>query len=702
MSGIFAQPEEEEAKAFDLEAENDEEERVVVIHPEWFNGHPVRIHRQGQSEDAGLRAALGDFEDEAALMARLATYGPEQWATICESLLSQSIDGSSTTQQILLCFQYFYQLYCYKYQDEIDVIHRIRSIYPNIMDMKTQQSRMTGLFGAMQVEMTKRDILIEEEQSGRDIKRMLNRIAYNMKMTFENLVLSRLLISGNDLALRSILEEMTPDALFREPELGKLKKPQQLLHFYYRQAFKNGYRKDGDSIYKPRYNAQGDFTCSYEHVSDISDFVFNSVYPIEQNHYWFDCLTERAGTSTHCINMLTKVKAEWLPNLARNRMVHAFQNGVFLLDQNEFCWFRPPAGRLGVSQLSGNIVAVKYHDQLFDEEGMDREIQQDVDSRKTETPHYLSIDMGPVDRILADQEYTIEERLWIYAILGRLYFPIGMMDGWGVHPFFFGMAGTGKSTLLRLVATTHEPRDVGFLNNTLQKTFALEGIVDKLVYFALDIDGSFQLDQVTWQSMVVGEEVSVLRKFKTPVVVKWDIPGGFAANKMMNWTDNAGSLARRLIIIEFLHAIRSTDPNLFEKCLNMRDRFLKVVISAYHEKARLYHNRGIKEVLPQRFKDSEQKAILELNALMGFISEACDTETALEKTLWVNCQKFNKAFKEFCINKGIRPQPLVHDMITPVFSKFRIYKVEKPKATTDPFGQHESYYRGLKLRDSDG
>ena len=103
--------------------------------------------------------------------------------------------------------------------------------------------------------------------------------------------------------------------------------------------------------------------------------------------------------------------------------------------------------------------------------------------------------------------------MWICAFLGRMLHRLGEKDNMGVFPYFLGLAGTGKSTLLRLLSSLLEARDVGYLNNTLQKQFALEGIYDKLLYMALDIDENFQLDQATFQSMVVGEEVAVIRKF---------------------------------------------------------------------------------------------------------------------------------------------------------------------------------------------
>lgn len=683
----------------EIEVGETEDGKLAVLFLRPDQADRVQLRRSRGGPDPAVRAILGDEKDEEKLHQRLSTYNEQQWSTVCEALLTQNIDSNSTHNQVLTCFQYFYQLFCFNYDSEEAVIKRIRSIYPQTNQMSARYAELIRLYGSMQVEMMARDMLDEKTEVGQAFKRRMNQAAYNMKMTLEYMISARLLMKGYDVSVRAMLEELNPMTMFREVDHGKLKKPQQLIHYCYRQGFKQGYRKDGKSLYRPRYTEDGDFTCSYELVSDISDFVFGVVYPIEQNHYWFECLTEKQGTASHVISALENIRSEWLPELKRNRMIHSFRNGVFCLDLNVFCWYkpRPEPGKHTVSDLTGNVVAIKYHDQEFDELGMEAEQKADVEQGKTPSPHYISIKIPEVDKILKDQEFSMLERMFIYNLLGRLFFPIGDRDSWGVFPFFFGMAGTGKSTLLRLVASAFEARDVGFLSNALQKTFALEGIVTKLVYFALDIDGHFQLDQVTWQSMVVGEEVSVLRKFKTPLEVKWDIPGGFAANKLMNWTDNAGSLARRLIIVEFINTIRSSDPNLFEKCKKEMDRFLKVTVSAYHDYTERYSHQGIKEVMPQKFHESEKKAILEMNALMAFITECCDVQpSATEKTMITPCKEFSVAFKKFCQDRGISHQPLSHDMTTPVFSKQRIRKIERPKPD-DPFAQTSSYYLGVKL-----
>ena len=412
---------------------------------------------------------------------------------------------------------------------------------------------------------------------------------------------------------------------------------------------------------------------------------------------------ERAGNAAQCIKMLTRVKSEWLKDLERNRDVHAFQNGLYILSLNTFFSFKRqstcyPNGepRHCVDELSGNLVAIRYHDKIFEDEAMELEMSQYPER------HFINIQMKSIHTIFDTQKFTTEERLWICALLGRMLHQLGKMDNFGVFPYFLGLAGTGKSTLLRLLSSLLEARDVGYLNNTLQKQFALEGIYDKKLYMALDIDENFQLDQATFQSMVVGEEVAVIRKFKQPITVIWDIHGGFAGNKLPPWTDNGGSLSRRLIVIEFTKMVKKCDPNLFSKCLNERDRFLKVINSAYHYICHHYKHRGIKEVIPERFLKSEKQALLELNSLMAFIKEGCILDEKEEKDTVQVFKDFNKAYKAFCRNNTIKANTLNYSTYNGVFAKFQV-QVIQPKGganNVDKFNQTSKYILGLRLNDS--
>lgn len=681
---VYDDEEEEDSDTSDEEYAIDamDENDLVIMEP--------------HSEQKIFETVHGSAEEIEDLESRLEQHTPDDWAKLAESLLMTNLDTNCSDRELLMTFKMLYNLFCFGYKDNADVLARGTAIYPNFHAMQERRQKITNVFGFMHIELVKRQ-LINEDRSGRELKGMLNQLSYQMKQTFDTMVAMQLVQKGTDKSIRARLAELTPMSIFREVDLSKLKKHQQLLFFYQQTAHRNNFKKDGECLYKPKYNEAGEFVFAYEYVYDISDFVFQSLYPVEQNHYWYECLTERGNTPKQCIDLLTNVKSEWLPTLKRNPNIHSFRNGLFVLSTNQFYYFKQTPGKNHVSQIvGGNVTAIKFHDIVFHEQQMTEEVCR----YKVKT--YMNIEMAPIYAIFTFQKFEMSEIRWIFCLLGRLLHPLGKHDTWAVFPYFLGLAGTGKSTSLRLVASLLEARDLGYLNNTLQKTFALEGIFNKLLYLALDIDEHFQLDQATFQSMVCGEEVSVLRKFKRPITMLWKSHGGFAGNKLPTWTDNGGSLSRRLIVIEFLQPVLKCDPGLFEKCLNIKDRFLKVINSAYLDLSEKYHNCGIKEVIPAKFKQSEQKALLELNILMAFIKDCAevDPKEEGEKDYTAPFNNVVKAFKGYCKANSVKPKQFKYNFYNGVFAKFQIKVVTPESADSDPHGMLTKYILGLKLKDS--
>ncbi len=64
-----------------------------------------------------------------------------------------------------------------------------------------------------------------------------------------------------------------------------------------------------------------------------------------------------------------------------------------------------------------------------------------------------------------------------------------------VMPFFKGMAGTGKSTIIGIVEKMFDKVDVGTMSNNAEKTFGLSSLADKFVFVAPDVKSDLVLDQ---------------------------------------------------------------------------------------------------------------------------------------------------------------------------------------------------------------
>jgi hypothetical protein len=147
---------------------------------------------------------------------------------------------------------------------------------------------------------------------------------------------------------------------------------------------------------------------------------------------------------------------------------------------------------------------------------------------------------------------------------------------------------------MRLIAYIYDPVDVGILSNTTERTFPLEALLDMYIYLAMDISSDFQLDQTLWQGMVTGEEVAVNRKFKTRKSLEWKSPGALAGNQLPPWTDNAGSISRRMIIFAFHTRVTKVDPSLMGTlAYALKQCFTRVCRARQARDPRLFEKGGV-------------------------------------------------------------------------------------------------------------
>lgn len=80
------------------------------------------------------------------------------------------------------------------------------------------------------------------------------------------------------------------------------------------------------------------------------------------------------------------------------------------------------------------------------------------------------------------------------------------------------------------------------------------------------VKGDFKLDQASFQSLVSNEPQSIQRKHKTAIERPVMIHGAMAGNLLpANWLDNAGSINRRIFVVEFAHAVTDTKTDILGK-----------------------------------------------------------------------------------------------------------------------------------------
>jgi hypothetical protein len=157
-----------------------------------------------------------------------------------------------------------------------------------------------------------------------------------------------------------------------------------------------------------------------------------------------------------------------------------------------------------------------------------------------------------LDHILTDQQYSTKAMFWVFALFGRMFFDVASNDDWQVALFIRGVAGSGKSTLLKIMTRFYTNEDVGLLMSDGQSTFSDEHLLQAKIVLAMDVDATISFSQVRFNSFVSGEYVSVARKFKTAINVKWTAPMCFASNCQVVY-HSLFMLTGRFLMILFLY-----------------------------------------------------------------------------------------------------------------------------------------------------
>ena len=412
---------------------------------------------------------------------------------------------------------------------------------------------------------------------------------------------------------------------------GKLNEFQSFAIFLLRQLHDESFRRYNNDVYEQVMsptvdgadNKVGKFaTHAWRRVCDLKEFILERTKKEDCFSQW-QSMTN-SNFLERSINYLVHCKDPEFSELKPDRLWHSFQNGIYHVDTQRFYKF-------GDAHIPSDIVACKYHDQLFDESIMKISwADVPVPFVQNILEYQFAID-GKEDGI--KDEYTQSRLLmWIYAFLGRLLYEVGTKDKWQVIPFIVGRAGTGKSLLLKSAGHFFNPEDVETLANNSQRGFGLETLVDKLVWMCLEVKNDFTLDQAQLQSMVSGEPVSIMRKNKTALSTVWKVPGILAGNEPASWTDNSGSMSRRIVMCFFDRKVGAemVDPHLDTKIKANIGNFLHKCASAYNAAVSEFGNKDIwssyvdadgdkDTILPRYFHAAKMRLQIVTDPLMSFL-----------------------------------------------------------------------------------
>jgi hypothetical protein len=503
---------------------------------------------------------------------------------------------------------------------------------------------------------------VMEDIHGQDFKKDLNTIYMSVTQLYRSLKYDLFAKKALDPLWASECPNIKDDYIVFESQ--KLKNYHVFLIFVLEKLQEAGYKKYQGHCYEQiqsmpillegslkRFN-----THAWKKVCTIQEFVV-SVASMKTTFEQWQTMSDQ-GPRENVIKYLQICREDHFHDLVPDRHWFSFRNGLYHTREAKFY----PYG----SKVPPDVVSCKYHDIEFQEDTM-----HETDFYTIQTPSVqkiLEYQLGSLD----DSESVIR---WVYVFLGRLLFEVSERDTWQVILFCMGRAGTGKSCLIDAVTSFFNDEDVGVLANNSQKDFGLETFIQKLVWTCYEVKHDFTLDQANFQSMVTGEKVVIQRKNQTAVSLLWKIPGILAGNEVASWTDNSGSISRRIVFLNFHRKVISVDPNLHKNIRMEIGNLMHKCCRAYIEATRAYGDMDIwrkKEpcVLPEYFHKQRSKLVELTHPIASFLNNAKLYIVGKDSGIGMPFDRYKQLANEY--------------FLTSNFPKFS-WKVDKYKAVLEDF-----------------
>lgn len=419
---------------------------------------------------------------------------------------------------------------------------------------------------------------------------------------------------------------------------------QNLLLYLLHILHQNNYRRYNETIQVPILNKKNNYTYSWKKKMEIQDFVFQKTQK-EINFEQWKNLTSSKDNAKHVTEFLKKCDDIQFLEIKKDRHIFSFENGLLICnyeDKNVQDDFKlrelfVEYDNFEKYNLASDLVAIKHFN-------IELEYKEVNNWKEIPTLNLQSI----IDyQFKKNSEYEEISR-WLYVFLGRMLYNLNELDYWQVMVFLKGMAGSGKSTIItKIVKEFYDPEDVGQLSNDGEKIFGLSAFYDKKIFIAPEIKADFSLPQAQFQGMISGEDISVSIKNKTARTIAWNTPGIMAGNEVPNFTDNSGSVSRRLVVFDFLRKVdkKVSDPMLGKKLLKELPYIIRKSNLAYLEAIKLYGKKDVWLFLPNYFKKTQEEMSEKTNSLLSFLNSG---NIIFDSNVYIHERVFKKEFNNFC------------------------------------------------------
>jgi len=408
---------------------------------------------------------------------------------------------------------------------------------------------------------------------------------------------------------------------------------QNLLMYVLNNAFKKGYKLYKGNCYS-QIHVSGHATHAWRYECSVEQFIYKCVDK-ETNYEMWQYMTSARDNVKRCAEyLMNSANDKEFPKLCPDRRIFSFTDGVY--DANEVRFYK-----YGEDYIPPSIVAIKFFKQKFA-----------PDTTMTKDDWY-DIDTQDLQHILNYQELSEEVCRVIYAMMGRCLYKVGELDKWELILFIKGVAGSGKSTIGKILKFIYPSEDVAIMSSNIEKKFGLQAIYDKLLFLCLEVKRNFGLDQGDFQSMISGEDVSIAKKHGVALSIPWEVPGALFGNEVAAaWVDASNSMTRRIVCCDFKKRVRNSDMLLMKRLKASIPRIIHKINVAYLVAYKAFGSTSLWEHLPQYFLEEQKRFSKEINPLEEFLDGKIGDEYDQEPGLFMPFNEFVQAYTQFLKGLG--------------------------------------------------
>ncbi len=437
---------------------------------------------------------------------------------------------------------------------------------------------------------------------------------------------------------------------------------QKLEEFLLNFAGSRGLKKTLKAVYQEQVcMPQHTKTNYFKYEFDFLDWIYEVVKSSVVHRYEHYALTRNPSTHKQLTDFLAQTRDPRFPFLKKNRCLFSYSNGIFNAATGRFHLYHRLANdwnhdlstyNIGfIDELNSDEQCANFFNVPLDIEYFKKFDETIKSERKKHRKNINAIDTPSFDKILKDQRFGPKEIKWYQFSMGRLLHDVKSIDNFEVTHFNWGVAGSGKSTILGKFSGVYEKSDVGTIMDDAQEKFVDEHLVGKLLVVGADVSSEISISSTRFNCWVTGDDISVNVKGKTTLSKTWTVPMCWGSNEFPGIKSKAGSGARRFLFWVFNYALgKKQNPQLPKLLTEELPRYLvKCALWCLHY-AKKYESQSLwekkpsgKTILPKMCHDARKAYVSQTSYPDAFLDSTLvefDADYKCEKKFLVQAYEY--------------------------------------------------------------